>query len=357
MASGKFQCLLYKQEIEAALRTPGFAGFQLLDLHDFPGQGTAPVGVLNALWQSKGYIWPEQYRRFCNDIVPLARMNKRIFTSDESFNAIVDIANYSYRDLNDAAIQWTLRKSTGLSIANGELAAGTIANEGLTRVGEITVPLSVFERAEKLNLRIRLQGTNYVNDWDIWVYPAELPSHEPENVLVTRDVQQALEKLREEGRVLLVPDKSQIRGNTLGTFRPIFWNLITFPQNTVHTLGILCDPEQPVFDHFPTDFHSNWQWQDLLDKCKPIIMTDLPGDLIPIIQPIDDWNNARKLGLLFEAQVDKGKLMLCAIDIQSDLETRPVAGQLRYSLLSYMSSEKFNPQIRLSADDLLGLLR
>ena len=357
MASGKFQSLLYKQEIETALRTPGFAGFQMLDLHDFPGQGTAPVGVLNALWQSKGYIWPEQYRRFCNDIVPLARMKKRIFTTDESFDAIVDVANYSYRDLNDVTIQWMLRKSSGLSIANGELDVGTIANEGLTRAGEIMVPLNVFERAEKLNLQIRLQGTDYVNDWDIWVYPSELPSQDTENIFITGDVQQALGKLREGGRVLLVPEKSQISGNTLGTFCPIFWNLITFPRNKVHTLGILCDPENPVFGYFPTDFHSNWQWQDLLDRCKPIIMTDLPDNLMPIIQPIDDWNNARKLGLLFEAQVEKGKMMFCAIDIQNDLETRPVARQLRYSLLSYMSSEIFNPQIRLSEDELLGLVR
>jgi hypothetical protein len=357
MASGKFQSLLYKQEIEAALRTPGFAGFQLLDLHDFPGQGTAPVGVLNALWQSKGYITPEQYRRFCNDIVPLARMKKRIFTNDESFAVIVDVANYSPRDLTNVTLQMNMCKSSGRSIGTYEFAVNTIAAGGLTRAGgEINYELSSIKEATKLNFEVRLRGTNYANDWDIWVYPAQLPPQEPENVFVTQDAQQALEKLREEGRVLLIPDKSQISGNTLGTFRPIFWNLITFPQNTVHTLGILCDPEHPVFEHFPTDFHSDWQWQDLLDKCKPIILTDLPGDLMPIIQPIDDWNNARKLGLLFEAQVDKGKLVLCAIDIQNDLGTRPVARQLRYSIISYMSSEKFNPQTRLSADELLGLL-
>ncbi len=357
MASGKFQSLLYKQEIEAALRTPGFAGFQLLDLHDFPGQGTAPVGVLNALWQSKGYITPEQYRRFCNDIVPLARMRKRIFTSGESFETMIDVANYSSRDLTNVTIQWTLRKSSGRSIANGKLTVGTIATEGLTRAGEITIPLNSLEQATKLNLEVRLQGTGYANDWDIWVYPAQIPQQKPENVLVTQNVEEALQQLRDESRVLLILDRRQVAGNTLGTFRPIFWNLITFPRNTVHTMGILCDPDHPAFDLFPTDCHSNWQWQDLLDRCKPIIMTDLPDDLMPIIQPIDDWNNARKLGLLFEAQVDQGKLMLCSMDIQNDLETRPVTRQLRHSLLSYMTSEKFNPSVRLSIEELQGLLR
>ena len=57
-ASGKLQALCYKEEIEAALRTPGIGGFELLDLHDFPGQGTALVGVLDPFWESKGYITP-----------------------------------------------------------------------------------------------------------------------------------------------------------------------------------------------------------------------------------------------------------------------------------------------------------
>ncbi len=357
MSSGKFQSLLYKQEIEAALRTPGFAGFQLLDLHDFPGQGTAPVGVLNALWQSKGYITPEQYRRFCNDVVPMARMKKRIFTSDEIFDAVVDVANYSSKDLTNVTIQWALCKSSGRSVANGELTVGTIATEGLTRAGEIAVLLNNLKEATKLNLEIRLQGTNYVNDWDIWVYPAQLMDNDTEDVLVTQDANEALTKLRDGGCVLLILDKEQVGGKTVGTFQPIFWNLITFPKKTVHTMGILCDPEHSAFDLFPTDFHSNWQWQDLLDHCKPLIMNNLPDDLVPIIQPIDDWNNARKLGLLFEARIEQGRLMLCTIDIRSDLEPRPVARQLRHSLLSYMASEKFNPDVSLSSHELLELVR
>ncbi len=357
MASGKFQSLLYKQEIEAALRTPGFAGFQLLDLHDFPGQGTAPVGVLNALWQSKGYITPEQYRRFCNDVVPLARMKKRIFTCDETFEAVFDVANYGSKDLTDVTIRWALCKSGGPSVANGELAVETLATEGLTRAGQIDVPLNSLKDATKLNLEIRLQGTNYVNDWNIWVYPAELEQRDTEDILVTQDANEALTKLQDGECVLLIPDKKQISGDTMGSFQPIFWNLITFPKKTVHTMGILCDPEHHAFDSFPTDFHSNWQWQDLLDHCKPMIMDNLTEDLVPIVQLIDDWNNARKLGLLFETRIEQGRLMLCTIDIRSDLGTRPVARQLLHSLLSYMESEKFSPDVNLSSDELLSLLR
>ena len=94
MASGKLQALCYKADIEAALRTPGFAGFHLLQLHDFPGQGTALVGVLNPFFESKGYITPEEFRMFCNETVPLARMQKMIYYNNESFNADIEIAHF-----------------------------------------------------------------------------------------------------------------------------------------------------------------------------------------------------------------------------------------------------------------------
>lgn len=357
MASGKFQTLLYKQEIEAALRTPGFAGFALLDLRDFPGQGTAPVGVLNALWQGKGYVTPEQYRRFCNDVVPLARMKKRVFTSDETFEALVDIANYGPADLPDSVIQWRLRKATGRSVAAGQLQVGTIANEGLTRAGQIAVSLAEFTRAARLNLELRIQGTDWVSDWDVWVYPVRLGEWDEERVLVTRDIDVAIGRLEAGDRVLLVPDPRRLTAPTLGTFRPIFWNRITFPRNVVHTLGILCDPDHPALAEFPTDFHSNWQWQDLLDRCKPVVLSDAPADLTPLVQPIDDWNDARKLAVLLEARLGAGRLMLCTMDVLADIETRPVARQLHYSLLRYMGSEQFDPPVELSIDQLRALLR
>lgn len=378
MASGKLQTLFYKAEIEAALRTPGFGGFALLDLHDFPGQGTAPVGVLNALWRKKGYVTPEQYRRFCNDVVPLARMKKLIFTSDETFEAEVEVANYGSRTLTESEVVWTLREVHGRPLAGGGFGGGIVAperptesrqtrptafggkplpSEGLTHVGQIKVPLTAVHAPAKLSLEVQLKGTDYANDWDLWVYPARLDQKEPQNVVVTQDPNVALGQLRNGKRVLLLLDGQQVAGQTSGSFRPIFWNRITFPRNTVHTLGILCDPNHPAFGNFPTDFHSNWQWQDLLDHCKPMIVGSLPKELTPLVQPIDDWNDARKLAVLFEAKLGAGRLIVCSMDIWSDLATRPVARQLRASLLSYMASDRFNPAISITPDQLRGLLR
>src|SRR5260221_176147 len=93
-ASGKLQVLCYKADIEAALRTKGFGGFQLLDLHDFPGQGTALIGVLDPFWDEKGYVTAKEYNQFCNSTVPLIRTHKMIYQNNEAFDASVEIAHY-----------------------------------------------------------------------------------------------------------------------------------------------------------------------------------------------------------------------------------------------------------------------
>ena len=70
-ASGALAAICQREDIEAALRTPGFGGFQWLDIQDFPGQGTALVGMLNVFMESKGITTPEKWRQFCCETVPL----------------------------------------------------------------------------------------------------------------------------------------------------------------------------------------------------------------------------------------------------------------------------------------------
>jgi hypothetical protein len=358
MASGRFQTLLYKQEIETALRTPGFAGFQLLDLHDFPGQGTAPVGVLNALWQSKGYCSPEQYRRFCNDIVPLARMKKRIFTNDTNFEAVIDVANYSAKDLSNVEFVWRITKNDKAQIKAGKFNVASVPTGGLTRVGSIEYSLSDIKEPAKLNLEVEFVGLPYANDWDFWVYPATLPSLDTSDIYIAMGLDEQIKSKLDAGvKVLLLFPPSSVAGDTVGSFQPIFWNRITFPKSKVHTLGILCDPNHTALAKFPTDFHADWQWQNLLDNSQPLIMDKLPQEIKLIIQPIDDWNNCRKLALLFEASVGAGKVLVCSIDIYNDLESRATVRQLRHSLLAYMASVQFNPQTKLSFEQIRGLFK
>src|SRR3970282_830106 len=118
-ASGKLQRLLYKEEIESALRTPGMGGFELLDLHDFPGQGTALVGVLDPFWDSKPYVSPAEYHRFACETVPLARLAKRVWTTDEPFTAEIQIAHFGPRDLASPKIVWSLLDGAGQRVDSG----------------------------------------------------------------------------------------------------------------------------------------------------------------------------------------------------------------------------------------------
>src|SRR5208283_5182587 len=121
IASGKLQTLCYKEDIESALRTPGMGGFELLDLHDFPGQGTALVGVLNPFWASKGYVTAEQYRRFCSATVPLARLDKRVFTTRETLRADLEAAHFGPAAMFHVVPIWKLVGDGGKVFVRGEL--------------------------------------------------------------------------------------------------------------------------------------------------------------------------------------------------------------------------------------------
>jgi hypothetical protein len=358
MASGQFQTLLYKEEIEVLLRTADLGGFQLLDLHDFPGQGTALVGVLDPFWNPKPYVTAGQFRRFCGPVVPLARMTGRVWTSDQLFSAAIDVSQHGGRDLTGTVVEWTLRSDAGQTIGEGRWTDVSLPRGGLRKVGRLECSLSAVRRASRLTLAVSIPGTPYANDWQIWVYPPILDTAPAEEVLVTRTLDdQAEAQLKKGGKVLLLPLQSAIDGDTSGSFEPVFWNRLWFPTQEVHTLGLLCKPQHPALAAFPTDTHSNWQWWDLCKRSKPIILDGLPAELSPIVQSIDDWNTCRKLGLVFEAQVEQGKLVVSAIDLVKDLEVRPVARQLRYSLLQYMSGEQFAPATSVPLASLRRLLR
>ena len=357
MASGMFQVRLYKQEIEAALRTPGFGGFQLLDLHDFPGQGTAPVGVLDCFWEPKGYVSAEAFSRFCGPTVPLARMNKKTFCSSETFEAAVDVAHYGPTAINAEGF-WTVRDQAGRIETSGRLPQRTAPTGQLTTLGSIRLPLERFKRPQKLILEIALNETDIANDWEFWVYPAQEMISAPASVHQTGQLdEKAVAILKGGGTVLLTPPANRLKSDTLGTFRPIFWNRITFPAQKEHTMGILCNPRHPAFADFPTDFHSNWQWWELLDHSKPIVLDGLGAHIEPLVRVIDDWNLCRSLGLIFEAAVENGKLLVCSIDIDNDLENRLVARHLRRSLLAYMDSADFRPATKLSVEAVNSLFR
>lgn len=357
MASGKLQALLYKEEIEAALRTPGFGGFQLLDLHDFPGQGTALVGVLDPFWDSKGYITADEFRRFCSPTVPLLRMRKCVWTTNETFTAQAEIAHYGPAPIGKAAPAWSVAAEDGRVVASGVLPELAIPLGGGTPLGRIDVPLAPVAAPARLVLSLSLAGTPFTNQWDFWVYPASVSTAAPPDVLVATSLDaQATNALAAGGKVLLLPALSAVRSDVPPGFSPIFWNTRWTRRQPPHTLGILCDPRHAALAEFPTEYHSNWQWWDPVSKSRAMVLDAFPADFRPLIQVIDDWNSNRKLGLVFEAKVTAGRLLVCSIDMQSGLDQRPVSRQLLRSLLDYMASPAFAPSRELTVELVRGLM-
>jgi hypothetical protein len=358
IASGKLQALLYKEEIESALRTPGFGGFQLLDIHDFPGQGTALVGILDPFWGSKGYIEPQEHHRFCCENVPLVRMEKRIWTTAEMFSADVEIAHFGPAPIQNAVITWSINEPSGRELASGKFPSRTIPVGSGIQLGKIEMPLDDLKAPAQLSVAVSVKDTPYTNNWDIWVYPVGLDTEPPENILIADCLDEKVEAALQEGRkVLLMPPLNTIDSDIPAGFTSIFWNTQWTRRQPPHTLGVLCNPNHPALAAFPTEFHSNWQWWDLVTKSKFMILDQFAPKLRPIVQVIDDWNTNRKLGLIFEAKVGPGRLLVCSIDLRTSLNKRPVARQMLHSLIKYMESDRFAPTFRADIGLICSLLR
>ncbi len=358
IASGKLQTLCYKEDIESALRTPGMGGFELLDLHDFPGQGTALVGVLNPFWASKGYVTAEQYRRFCSATVPLARLAKRVFTTDESLEASLEVSHYGPAPLHDAVPVWRLVGDDGRVMAAGRLPARDIPFGCATMLGRVTIALQTVPAPARYKLALGLEGTGFENDWEVWVYRAVMDAAVPPGITMAHDLTaDAIATLNAGGRVLLLVPPERVRNATrqpvvLG-FSSIFWNTAWTNRQPPTTLGVLCDPQHPALAEFPTDPFSNWQWWYAVSRAGAMILDALPPELRPIVQVIDDWTTNRRLGLVIEARVGRGRLLICSIDLSR--HDNPVTRQLNASLLHYAAGPRFEPAVELSLAQVRGL--
>jgi Glycosyl hydrolases family 2/Glycosyl hydrolases family 2, sugar binding domain len=351
---GRFATLLYKEEIEVLLRTPGYAGFALLDLHDYPTQGTAVIGPLDAFWDSKGFITPEEYRRFCSATVPLLRMPKRTYSQQEPFEATVDLAHYGPTDLVDIKPVWTIKDQKGREVASGSLPVIKATTGALNPLGEIKASLAGASVPCKLKVTVSLEGTDTANDWDIWVYPELTEIQKPAGVTVAETWEEASKALSEGGKVLFFPAWSCPKQTISGSFLPVFWSPVWFPSQKPNTMGLLCDPKHPLFKQFPTDCSIDWQWYNLMNNSKLVNLDFSPAKFKPVVQVIDNFQRNKKLGIVFEGRVGKGQLLVCGFDLKK-VDNDPAARQLLSSLYAYVASPAFKPSTELKSETLEAL--
>jgi len=350
-ASGMLSALAYREEIEAALRTPEMDGFHLLDLQDYPGQGTALVGMLDAFMDSKGFVTPEEWRAFCSPVVPLALFAKHTWTNREEFKAEVRVANYSEAALS-GPVEWQLKEGARV-LESGAVGQIPMPAGSVTTMGWINIALSTIEPPARLALSLRIGASAL--EWPVWVYPAE-PSPPVAGVTLSRTVDDALAHLALGERVLLLPKAEEAPHSLPGYFTPDFWCYPMFKKgNPPGTLGLLIQDTHPALAAFPTRFYSEWQWQSLAHHSQAIILDSLAG-YRPIVQPIDNVERNHRLGTIFELKVGAGRLLVCAIDLP-EIPEAPEAAQLLLSLEQYAQSPKFTPEREVTPADLRKLLR
>jgi len=330
--------------------------------------------VLDPFWEEKGYVTAREFSRFCNSVVPLARLKKRVFTAEEKLEAEIEVGNFGAKPITNAVVVWHLQSDDAHFPASDQFAPKTVPTGGLVQIGRISTDLKTVTAPARYRLvakvaqpspgrevvgSVFLIDTAPVNDWDIWVYPAKPATEPAKDILVTAQFDNvAQEHLASGGKLLLtLPGKAVRNFDTapvkLG-FSSIFWNTAWTGRQPPTTLGILCDPKHPALAEFPTDFHSNWQWWYLIHRAGAVRLDLLPRGLDPIVRVIDDWFTARPLGLVVEGKVGAGKVIVCGFDLTRDADD-PVSRQMRASLLSYMASPKFAPKTEITTGQIKSL--
>ena len=347
-ASGLWSVKLYKADIEMDLRTRNMAGFQLLDIQDYPGQGSAFVGILDAFMESKGITTPEEWRQWCSPVVPLLEMKKFCFVDGEKIQAKVKVANYGGSSLKGKKLMWKIGD------AEGVMNIFTY-DEGLIDVGILDEEISA-DKPAKLNVSLNIEGTEARNSYELWVYPKK--ALEKKGIIIARDLNQEVVKVLEKGgKVLWMPDS--LPYTVGGLFQTDYWNYRMFKticennkkKASPGTLGILTNPEHPIFKGFPTEMHTNWQWFPVIKESHPLVLDNFAKDYRPIVQVIDNIERNHKLGLVMEWKVGAGKLLVCMSDLEKTAKY-PEGKAFYQSVIDYMRSADFNPSAEITVDEL-----
>ena len=297
-------------------------------------------------------ITADEFRQFCSPVVPLAKIERFTYLNSEQFKAALLLNQFQGRTLHDVTVKTTI-KGTHDVFSTSEQRIGDIPVGQNFRLDSVKFSLGIIKIPTKMTLEVDVvEGLKTVgrNHWDFWVYPKSVLDDAGDVLITDKFDDKARETLANGGKVLLTAAGKITYGKDIvQQFTPVFWNTSWFKMRPPHTTGICLDPAHPVFSQFPTDYHSDLQWWELVEKAQVMQFTEFPKDFQPIVQSIDTWFLSRKIGMLFEANIGNGKLMMTTMDITNNLDTRIVARQMRASILSYMNSGKFNPKYTLES--------
>lgn len=349
-ATGELSRISYREEIEAAMRTEELSGISLLGLQDFPGQGTALVGMLNAHLQPKPFPFaqPENFRKFFCDTLPLVLLEKYTYEVGETLRAEVILGNYGRKDRRER-LQFRLKGENVL--ITGSLQQTYCPQGKNTSMGTIVIPLENIEKAVRLDITV--WAGEAVNSYPVWVYPKTEPVC-PAGIYETKYLDKETERVLEEGgTVYLAPPATEehLPMSAQGQFTTDFWSVGTFAAQE-GCMGQLIDASHPVFKDFPTEFHTNWQWWPMASGRAVI----LPEPIESIITEMDSYAFMRPMSQLFECRCGRGRLLFSSLGLQA-LNKYPEARALQASIYRYLSSEEFAPKQRIDLKVIAALVK
>ena len=294
----------YKREIETLLRSREVSGFQLLDLQDYTGQGTALVGVLNAMMENKGLISAEEWREFCAGTVVLGEFASFTGVMGEDIRFDVQISEC------DPEKQHTCIRCT-LMDGERELYACDVtpgARQGrLTDAVSVTFPAECYrdamqERITRLTVALTLaDGTR--NHYPIWLIP-------PVDIRITREgiekdgrmVAFVSAEEKADGAAIVVPSAE---GQLPAEYCTDFWCYPMFRSISesmgkpvpVGTMGLSIDTASPLLKRFAQEDYTTPVWYAILQTAH---VQRLPADIHPAVQMIDNTERCARLGILYQ---------------------------------------------------------
>lgn len=379
--SGKLSVQCYKEELEAAARTKRLAGYQILDIQDFSGQGTALVGILDAFMDNKGHVTPEEWAGYCSDGILLAQFDSYIHTNGEAFSCAMAIRYYNPEPLIGQKLHWELYNAASDALNTGadkDILAGTAVATGdvnipdhafgLTALETVEIPIPKGKDAAVYTLILSVPGTSMKNSYELYSYPEGKSSLNPNivsnlcqngvHLFLTQNFDEAEQLLKQGKRVLYLPNevKESIEGFYCTDFwcYPMFRDICEWMKKpvAVGTMGLCIQKEHPALKSFPTHQYSTPQWYQLVSHADCAILDDVTEKSYrPIVQMVDNFERNHKLGILFEGKAYEGSLMICTSRL-SEISSRPEVRQFTASLLDYMTSEAFAPADELDMNQL-----
>lgn len=334
-ASGKLAALLYKEDIEASLRTRHMGGFQLLGLSDYTGQGTATVGLLDVFWRSKGLISPEEFREFCSPVVPLMKA-ERIFNNDELFTADFDLYNYGSEPILD--ISYNFRLYDG----------DKTVYQTTTDKSCVSIPLDFIKKPSRLTAVLRVG--DFTNRWSIFVYPKQEAKNQ---IPVINGYTSELEEIiKNGGKAIVTANTENLAKPIEGLFKPVFWSPAWFKSQ--RACGLICDNSHSVFENFPTEVFGDFQWKHPIDNSVSADISSLPRDFKLLLEPVPNFFDNTTRSSLFEAKIGNADIFFCGFNLEVD---KKAVKALKYSIFKYVNSDKFNPAQTLDKDIFKNLFK